>query len=388
MNEDQPRAFRPRPAVLLPALPLALALGLVPVWCTRSPRPEVQAVEARRAPLRVQVATNGTVEPVDDVEVRARLDGRIVEIPDEAGRRVQAGEEIVRFDAGPVAGAFAAAEAERLAALEGLRAARASAAQTRERAATDAHLYEEGALTRQAYDASQRALREAEAQLAYQEHDVPLRVASLDLRLKELTAQREATVVRAPFAGTIYKIQAKKGEMVRLGDPLLWLADLEQLRVRANVDQVDLGRVQPGQRVAVSANAFPGRAWSGTITELVPHVVVKENRSVAEGLARLDPPTEGLVPGMIVDVEIIVAESSNALQVPAEAIFYQGRQPLVYRIDDDRVHATPVELGLSSVTVTEIAQGLAESAVVVVGPAAGLQDGMRVDVRRTDAVTS
>ena len=54
--------------------------------------------------------------------------------------------------------------------------------------------------------------------------------------------------MRAPFAGTIYKTQAKKGEMVRLGDPLLWLADLEHLRVRANVDQVDLGRVRPGQR--------------------------------------------------------------------------------------------------------------------------------------------
>ena len=52
--------------------------------------------------------------------------------------------------------------------------------------------------------------------------------------------------MRAPFAGTIYKTQAKKGEMVRLGDPLLWLADLEHLRVRANVDQVDLGRVRAG----------------------------------------------------------------------------------------------------------------------------------------------
>ena len=99
-------------------------------------------------------------------------------------------------------------------------------------------------------------------------------------------AARAARVRRwcAPRSrGTIYKTQAKKGEMVRLGDPLLWLADLEHLRVRANVDQVDLGRVQPGQRVVVSANAFPGRTWTGMITEIVPHVVVKESRSVSEG---------------------------------------------------------------------------------------------------------
>ena len=77
---------------------------------------------------------------------------------------------------------------------------------------------------------------------------MPLRVAALDKRIAELRAQQQASVVRAPFAGTIYKTQAKKGEMVRLGDPLLWLADLEHLRVRANVDQVDLGRVSPGSR--------------------------------------------------------------------------------------------------------------------------------------------
>jgi RND family efflux transporter MFP subunit len=176
--------------------------------------------------------------------------------------------------------------------------------------------------------------------------------------------------------------------MVHVGDPLLWLADLEHLRVRANVDQVDLGRVQPGQRIVVTANAFAGRAWSGVITELVPHVVVKESRSVSEGLARLDPPTEGLVPGMTVDVDIVVAEAPNALQVPAEAIFYQAGKPFVYQIDGARVRVTPVEIGLTSVTATEVTQGLGDGAVVVTGPAAGLEDGMRVEVRRTDAAKS
>ncbi|HZW76222.1 MAG TPA: hypothetical protein VFF43_21900, partial [Caldimonas sp.] len=177
-----------RPRLLLLVLPLALACGALPLWCMHTPRTEVQAVAARHAPLRVQVATNGKVEPVNDIEVRARLDGRIVEIPDDAGQHVSEGDEIVRLDAGPVAAELATAESDRLAALEALRAARSAAAQVRERAATDATLYEQGALTRQAYETSQAALHEAEAQLAYQEHDVPLRVASLELRIKELTA--------------------------------------------------------------------------------------------------------------------------------------------------------------------------------------------------------
>jgi HlyD family secretion protein len=388
MTDDQTPRVRVRPALLLPLLPLALALGLLPVWCTRNPRPEVQAVPVQRAPLRVQVATNGVVEPIDDIEIRARLDGLIVSIPDDAGQEVQAGDEIVRVDAGPVTGELAAASAERLAALEALRAARESAEQERARADTESTLFTQGAQTTQAHETSRAALREAEAQLAYQEHDVPLRVASLDLRVKELEAQREATVVRAPFAGTIYKVQAKRGEKVRLGDPLLWLADLGHLRVRANVDQVDLGRVQPQQRIVVTANAFPGRSWSGTITELVPHVVVKESRSVSEGLAGLEPPTDGLVPGMTVDVDIIVAEAPNALQVPAEAVVYLEGKPFVYVVDGNRVRSVAVQLGLSSVSAAEVTQGLDEGALVVVSPGAGLTDGMRVDVRRTGAARS
>ena len=288
-------------------LPLLVLVVTVRAYCGRNTAPSVQTVAAKRAPLRVVVSTNGKVEPVDDIEVRARLDGRVVNIPD-PGKVVAAGDEMVRFDDGPVAAQVAAAESERLAAIESLRVARATAAERRERLTTDRALQREGALTREVLTTSERAAREAAAQVDYLEHDVPLRVAALDMRIAELRAQREASVVRAPFAGTIYKTQAKKGEMVRLGDPLLWLADLEHLRVRANVDQVDLGRVRPGQPIRVTANAFPGRAWTGTVSDVVPHVVVKESRSVSEGLARLDPPTDGLVPGMTVDVEIVVAE--------------------------------------------------------------------------------
>jgi HlyD family secretion protein len=370
--------YRGRRLLLL--VPLAGAVGALPLGCRRDPAPVVQVVAARRAPLQVLVATNGTVEPVDEIEVRARLDGRIVAIPD-AGKRVEAGEEVVRFDGGPVASELAAAESDRLASLEALRAARAEVARVRERAATDAALFEGGGLTREAYTAGQAAWRDAEARLAYQERDVPLRVASLELRIKELRSRQESSVVRAPFSGAIYKTQAKKGEMVRLGDPLLWLADLDHLRVRANVDQVDLGRVRAGERVEVSANAFPGRTWTGHITEIVPNVVVKESRAISEGLARIDPPTDGLVPGMTVDVEIVVAEAANVLQVPADAVFTAAGSSFVYRVDATRLRQTQVTTGLSSINATEIASGLEDGALVVVGPTTGLSDGAEVQVQ-------
>ena len=252
------------------------------------------------------------------------------------------------------------------------------------RAATDRTLFDEGGLSPQAWRESQAELSEARARVAFLEREVPLRVSSLDLRIKELEARREASEVRAPFDGTVYKTAAKLGETVRIGDPVLWFADLERLRIRANVDQVDLGRVQVGQPVVITSNAYQERDWSARVTELIPHVTMKDSRFIAEGLASVEPPSAGLVPGMTVDVEILVDSDANALQVPSEAIFTDDGGSFVYRIDGDEVRATRVRIGRSTVETIEIVDGLEPHDRVVIGPVTGLSDGARVEARIRD----
>lgn len=347
----------------------------------------VRVAEVRRGPLRVVVATNGRIEPIDTAEVRARLEGRVVEIPD-PGSRVERGAPLLRIDAAAVGAQLATAESERLAAQEALRAGRNDLDLARQRFETDRELFHQGAITRQRFDESQSAFQDARARSASLAREVPLRLDSLDLRIRDLSEQQRAAQTQAPVSGTVYRTDAKKGQLVRVGDPLLAVADLDRLRVRANVDQVDLGRVRPGARVLVTSNAYPGRAWSGRVSEIIPNVVVKESRAVSESLAVLEPPTDGLVPGMTVDLEIIVAEAPDAVQVPADAVVNRDGGAFVFKLDGSHVRAMPVRLGLSSVTAAEVLEGLAPGDQVVVGGAQGLEDGARVDVRRPDARAS
>ena len=352
-------------------------------WLARSPAVPVAVAEVSEGLLAVRVVTNGSVEPFAEAEVRARLDGRIVEIP-EPGARVAAGDVALRIDDGPVSAELAKARSERLAAQESLREARSALVRIRQHAATDDKLFAEAAITREQQAESQAALRDARERVAYLEKEVPLRVDSLDLRIRELEAQRDSARVESTFDGTVYRTERRKGEMVKAGDPILWIADLEQLRVRANIDQVDLGRVQAGQRVRITANAFPARSWTGTVSEVIPHVVVRESRSISEGLARVEPPTEGLIPGMSVDVEIVVAESPKALHVPLEAVFKEEGKAYVYRVNGGRAHKTAVQVGLETTSEVEILEGLAAEDRVVVAPARDLEDGGRVQVRGGD----
>lgn len=359
-----------------------LLLGL---WCARTPALPVEVAQPQRAPLRVEVNTNGTVEPLPESELRvhARLAARVIEIP-EPGTRVAVGDVVLQLDDDAVSAELAAARGEKLAAAEDLRAARRSLERVRSGAATDDDLFEEGALTAQRHAESRSQLDEAREHLENLEREVPLRIAALDLRLAELEEQFAGTRVLAPFAGTVYRTEVKPGEITTQGAPVLWLADLTRLRVRANVDQVDLGRVAPGQTVRISSNAFADREWRAVVSEIVPHVVVKENRSVSESLALVEPPTDGLVPGMTVDVDIVVSDVANALQVPATAVHRDGGATYVYVVAGGRAHRTPVELGLQGVAAVEIAEGLDADAEVVVGHADDLADGARVEPRSRD----
>jgi RND family efflux transporter MFP subunit len=376
------KAFRITSKPSLFALAAGGGLLFLGLLCARNPAVPVEAAAARRAQLTVEVNTNGKIEPVPEAEVRvhARLQGRIIEIP-EPGTRVDAGDIILRIDDGPVASELAAARSDRLASLEALRAARDTFERVRRKAAIDQDLFEQGALVRQRNAESQAALEEANSRLANLKREVPLRVASLDLRVQDLSAQQEAATLHAPFPGTVYRTEFKKGEMVHIGDPILWLADLTRLRVRANIDQVDLGRVRAEQRMSISSNAYPDRSWSARVSELVPHVIVRDNRSVSEGLALVDPPTDGLVPGMNVDVDIIVDDVPDALQIPAAAIYTDDGRTFVYRIAEGHALWTPVTLGRSSIGAVEILGGLQAKDQVIVGSSNGLRDGSRVEAR-------
>lgn len=361
---------------------LLLGLGL---WCARTPPVVVETAVAHRAPLEVDVHSNGTVEPVPEAELRvhARLRGRIVHLP-EPGTRIAAGDLVLEIDSAPVAAEIARSESERLAAQESLRAARQTHELMSRRAETDAELFAQGALTSQRNAVTRAELAEARERLANLEREVPLRVAALDLRIGELREQLDGARVEAPFDGTLYRREFKEGEIVRVGDPVLWFADLSRLRVRANIDQVDLGRVREGQRMRVASNAYPGRTWSAVVSELVPHVIVKDNRSVSEGLALVDPPSDGLLPGMIVDVEIVVAEVPEALQVPATALHGKDDGAWVFVVAGGRAQRTPVVAGRASVTDVEILEGLEEDSVVIVGRSNGLTEGSRVEPQLPD----
>lgn len=195
------------------------------------------------------------------------------------------------------------------------------------------------------------------------------KVVSAQANLEEAKAALKATTMVAPFDGTVISVGAEKGDLVSSGITIVTLADLSNLRVRAFVDETEISKVEIGQEVEITFDAFPGRRFWGQVLEVPLQGKLSQNVLTYEVPVSLEGVEDvALKPGMTANLKIIVGRRENALLVPALAV-QQGEEGYVVMVQDTPegpAVATPVEVGLSDGTYIEIVSGLIEGDRVVV----------------------
>jgi HlyD family secretion protein len=193
---------------------------------------------------------------------------------------------------------------------------------------------------------------------------------------------RSATV-RAEVDGTLYSLPVHAGVYVKVGDILAEMADLRQVRVRAFVDEPDLGWLATGETVKVNWDAMPNRAWTGKVEQVPKQVVALATRSVGEVLCSVQNDKVELLPNVNVEVHILVRERPGVLVVPRVAVGYDNGQHYVFVFDGEKVHRRDIEVGVASDKKYEIVSGLALGDKIALAGELDLKDGM--EVRATEA---
>lgn len=200
--------------------------------------------------------------------------------------------------------------------------------------------------------------------------------------LAELELSR--TRIRAPFAGVILTRQLDVGATVSDGTAVYDLADLDPLEADVNIPERHVIRLQPGQRVQLTADATDIRV-EARIDRISPAV------DPATGTVKVTiavPGGGGLRPGAFVRVDIVTATHDDALVVPRSALVAEGRRWHLYRLRTDResVDQLEVTLGFENAERVEIASVIGEGATlepgdqVVAAGAPALSDGAPVVV--------
>lgn len=165
--------------------------------------------------------------------------------------------------------------------------------------------------------------------------DDSIRSAELSLRDAQLTLQSaidqlDNYSITSPIAGTIVEKNYKQGDKLDGGaaqGSLCTIFDLSYLTLTLNVDELDVAKIEVGQEVSVTAEAVEGQAYRGVVTKVNINGTTMGGVTSYPVTIRIDE-TDGLLPGMNVDVEIEVQSKSNVLAVPVSAV-ERGNRVLV-----------------------------------------------------------
>jgi HlyD family secretion protein len=390
-----------------------LAIGLLYYLNSRRPVPKVTLAALTRGNLNSWITSNGKVEPVNPYALRAKFDAFVTSVSAVEGGAVRPGELLVTLDDSELRAqldqeraqlasetdqlgiAQAGGDAKELANLAGeIRVAKSNRDLLDRQHAVLVKLIASNAATPEELQKNEADLVRSSAQLeeltkAKEQFDrqnqldrnrLTLAVAHSQEEVKNLQEKVDSARVTAPVKGTLYSLPVHVRDFVHTGDLLAEVADLSQVRVRAFIDEPELGRLQPQQVVEVTWDAMPERTWMGHTETLPQQVVARGARNVGEVLCAISNEKMSLIPNTTVDVRIQLAERSNVLLVPRGAVQSDGLRRYVFLVDGGRLHRREIKVGASDDSEFEVVSGLGESDAVALPGDAPLKDNAAVRV--------
>jgi HlyD family secretion protein len=402
MNDKEKHQHRARGGATLWAILIILGAAVTVtavVLNRRSAVVPVRAAEVTRGTIVSTIATNGKIEPVDDFEAHAPAAITVKKVLVKNGDSVRAGQLLVELDDATARADAAHAQAQLAAAKADLHAVRqggtheevlntqaqlAKARSDRDTAQRNLdalqRLLQKGAASPDEVQAARVRLSAAENEIAVLEQKQTSRYSRPEVeRVEAEQTQARASLaaaedllkhtnIRAPRDGEVYNVPVRNGQFVNSGDLLVGVANLDEVLVRAFVDEPDLGKVKIGETVLLTWDALPGQQWNGTVSRVPTTVIQKGTRTVGETGCIIDNPGRKLLPNIDVNVTIVTAERNNVLTLPREAVHQDANgQRFVYHIEHGVIDRHNVQTGISNLTSIEIVEGIPDHAEVTLG---------------------
>ena len=372
------RSRYPAFVALVALLPLAAAgcgsdaagekTGTTPAASAAEARPAASITLAANdvatvAPSTIEdgVALTGDLNPIETVEVHARIDGDLTGVYVREGQQVGAGQLLARFEASEQESARSSSEADRVAAQSEL----ANAQWTLDQ---NAQLFKAGAIAEQAYKSSQQAVVAARA-----------RLAAAEARLRATGNEARDTRVISPTSGVVSRRLVESGEHVAKGAAMFTVVRNDMLELAAAVPSRQSNALRVGQVVHFTAD---GRRFDGTVARLSP-TIDPATRAITV-YVQVPNPGGVLRGGTFATGRVVSRTLANVLAVPSNALRQspEDGKPYVYRIDGRTINVAPVQIGASDdrLGLVQVTDGLQAGDRVVVGNVGALGRGMQVTI--------
>ena len=419
---------RLRNRILLILLAAGILAYVLLLLSGRQPVAKLSAVYPSAENIVSSISSNGKVEPISPFIIRAQLDTFVEKVAVLEGQQVRKGQLLLELNVKDVAALLAQARSRLLKAQDDFRAASSGgrtddsaritgdlakmiAERDRLQRSHDAlqRLLSQQAATKDELAANELELTKAQAEVtrltaAKQEFDRGVHLDSQRSSLQVQQAQSEVAAlevkvrdghITAPADGTLYSLPVRQGDFVKAGDLLAEMADLHKVRVRAFVDEPEIGGLRPNEPVRITWDAMPDRIWQG-VTEIIPkQVVPRGTRSVGELLCSVNNDKLELLPNVNVNVRINSQERSNVLVIPRGTVASQGGKRYVYVVKAAEfgvgkkvLEKRQIQVGIADSVHYEVLSGLNAKDLVALPGDVELHEGMYVKIMNTESASA
>jgi len=304
---------------------------------------------AERKFFEVSIEASGDIQPIQQVEVKTEVSGKVKSLSVKVAAMVERGQEIACIDDTELISEKAGVQTE----VDGAKVELCQAQREHDRASK---LFQKKLISQEAYDEAQSGRDLKKSQFERMRRKMQL----VEDRLAK-------TVIRAPMSGTVLSLPVVEGQVViaaasvNAGTTLMTLADLSLMRIVTHINQVDIVQIRQGHPVQFTVDSLPAVPMSGEVTVMAPLASVKNNVKGFEVeivVRDFDPRVR---PGMSADLKFVVVQVPDALVVPLTSVFgtpEAGNYVLLK--NGAKFDKHPVKVGRSNFDYAEIISGLSE----------------------------
>lgn len=385
---------------------LWIALAIVAVlalatwgWLARPRAPEVKTATALAraggpAAAGTVLNASGYVTARREATVSSKITGKVVDVLVEEGMEIHEGQVLAHLDDATPRKELALAEAQLLSQRRSLAENEVRLKQAKLNQDRIRRLHEQGISTQSDADSADADTDALVARLALGRQDIEVSERQVALRRQDV----DDTVIRAPFSGVAVTKDAQPGEMIspisagggftRTG--ICTLVDMKSLEIDVDVNESYIHRVQPGQKVLATLDAYPD--WQIPAHVIMPVPTADRQKATVKvrlGFEQLDP---RILPDMGVKVAFLgdekaegAASGKPVVAIPRAAVRKDGDRDVVFVIQGDKVERRAVGLAPGSGDEAVVTSGLAAGEQVVVEGPADLKDGARVSVQGSES---
>lgn len=322
--------------ITLGALLFIGGIGAIIKWSSGN---RVEVVHPTQGNAVQAVYATGTVEATVMIPIAPRTGARLIELNADEGSNVKKGDVLAQLE-----------DEDLQQTLKDLQAKESFARKEYERRK---ELLNQNAISKSDFD---RAMSDWESAKA---------------AVRATQAQISYMKLLAPADGRIIRRDGEIGQLIPANQAVFWLSCCAPLRISSEVDEEDISLVQPGQKVLISADAFPGQIFHGKVDSITPKGdPVARSYRVRISFTEDNP----LLIGMTAETNIITHEKDNALLVPTSAVVKNE----VWVVNDGKLAQQAVKVGAKGPEQTEITDGLTTNDLVVKNPTAKLEEGQKI----------